>query len=287
MNPALLAVLSTAVAPVFWGTTYIVFTQTLPIEHPLLVAALRALPAGILLMLAGAGLPPRDKLLPLAVLGFANIGFFFALLFFSASRLPGGIAATLSSAQPLIVTFLAWPLLSRRPAPVQIAAAFAGMIGVALLVLDPNARPDFMGALAALGASASMAVGTVLTERWGRMGTALQLAAWQLTLGGALLIPVALAMEGLPPVPEPQNLLGMTYLVLVGTALAYWLWVRGISRLGANVAFLGLISPIVATLLGAAMLGEFLTVLQALGIALALGSCFVGTMFAKRPRPSK
>ena len=61
----LTAMLATAVAPMLWGTTYLVFTQTLPVDHPLLVGALRALPAGVLLMLLGPGLPPRNKLLPL------------------------------------------------------------------------------------------------------------------------------------------------------------------------------------------------------------------------------
>ncbi|ANH71603.1 eamA-like transporter family protein [Ralstonia insidiosa] len=85
----LTAMLATAVAPMLWGTTYLVFTQTLPVDHPLLVGALRALPAGVLLMLLGPGLPPRDKLLPLLLLGLANIGVFFALLFVAAQRLPG------------------------------------------------------------------------------------------------------------------------------------------------------------------------------------------------------
>ncbi|MGD7199649.1 hypothetical protein ACQCRF_16480, partial [Ralstonia pseudosolanacearum] len=77
----LATILATALAPCLWGTTYIVFTQTLPVSHPLLVGALRALPAGILLMLLGPGLPPRDKLGRLALVGLANIGVFFALLF--------------------------------------------------------------------------------------------------------------------------------------------------------------------------------------------------------------
>ncbi|MGC0098442.1 EamA family transporter, partial [Ralstonia pseudosolanacearum] len=109
----LATILATALAPCLWGTTYIVFTQTLPVSHPLLVGALRALPAGILLMLLGPGLPPRDKLGRLALVGLANIGVFFALLFVAAARLPGGVAATVMSVQPLLVGLLAWPVLRR------------------------------------------------------------------------------------------------------------------------------------------------------------------------------
>lgn len=274
--------LTTILVPCIWGSTYVVFTQTLPVDHPLLVGALRALPAGLLLMALGAGLPPRDKLLPLAALGLANIGIFFALLFVSAARLPGGLAATVGSTQPLIVGLLAWPLLGRRPGRGQILAALAGLVGVALLVLDPHARPDAIGIVAGLASAASMATGTVLIERWGKMGSALALAAWQLTLGGLILLPVALLVEGPPPMPTALNGVGLGYLVLIGTALTYWLWVRGITTLGASVAFLGLLSPTVATILGAVLLGQWLGAVQLLGIAIILSSTIAGMLLSRR-----
>ncbi len=69
-----LLVLTTALAPALWGSTYVVFTQLLPTDYPLLVSAFRALPAGVLLMLLGAGLPPRRAVLPLAAVSLFNIG---------------------------------------------------------------------------------------------------------------------------------------------------------------------------------------------------------------------
>lgn len=287
MSPSRLsAVLATMVAPCLWGSTYIVFTQTLPTDHPLLVGALRALPAGLLLMALGPGLPPRDKLVPLAVLGLANIGLFFGLLFVSASRLPGGVAATVMSVQPLVVAFLAWPMLGRRPRPGQIAAAVAGVLGVGLLLLDPTARLDAIGIGAALAAAVSMAVGTVLIDRWGRLGSPLALAAWQLALGGLVLLPVALTVEGMPPLPTGLNAAGLGYLVLIGTALPYWLWVRGITVMGADMAFLGLLSPLVATLLGAALLGQWFGPVQVGGIGLILASTVAGIALTRPKAPS-
>jgi len=275
-------ILATMLAPCLWGSTYVVFTQTLPTSHPLLIAALRALPAGILLMLLGPGLPPRDKLIPLIILGLTNIGLFFGLLFFSASRLPGGVAATLMAAQPLFVALLAWPMLMRRPHPGQVAAAIAGMIGVGLLILDPTASLDTIGIVAALAAAVSMAIGTVLIERWGRIGTPLALAAWQLTLGGLVLLPFAFAIEGTPPVPNGLNAIGLGYLVLLGTALSYWLWVRGIALIGADVTFLSLLSPLVATILGALLLGEWFSPIQLCGMVLILASTVTGMSLSRR-----
>lgn len=284
-----LLVLTTALAPALWGSTYVVFTQLLPTDYPLLLSAVRALPAGLLLMLIGAGLPPRRAVLPLAAVGLANIGLFFGFLFVGAARLPAGLAATLGATQPLIVAFLAWAILKRPPTIPEVAAAAAGVGGVALLVLAPSAATlDPVGVAAALAAALSMALGTVLIAKWGRLGTPLQLAAWQLALGGLLLLPIAVAIEGAPPVPTTTNLLGLGYLVLFGTALAYFVWVRGITRLGAVVAFLGLLTPVVATVLGAVVVGDRFTPLQLAGMAVVLGATVAGiaaNRFAGGRRP--
>lgn len=87
-------VLLTATAPAVWGSTYVVTTELLPAGYPLTVAMLRALPAGLLLLLLVRRLPqgvwwPRTFLL-----GSLNFSFFWAMLFVSAYRLPGGVAAT-------------------------------------------------------------------------------------------------------------------------------------------------------------------------------------------------
>lgn len=47
----------TAIAPVVWGTTYFVTHQFLPADYPLYGAAIRALPAGLLLLLVYRKLP--------------------------------------------------------------------------------------------------------------------------------------------------------------------------------------------------------------------------------------
>ena len=95
-------ILLTATAPAIWGSTYIVTTELLPPGYPLTVAMLRALPAGLLLLLIVRQLPqgiwwPRTFLL-----GALNFSFFWAMLFVSAYRLPGGVAATVGAIQPLI-----------------------------------------------------------------------------------------------------------------------------------------------------------------------------------------
>ncbi|WP_235737515.1 DMT family transporter [Nocardioides alcanivorans] len=140
-------VLVTAVAPAAWGTTYLVTERFLPPDRPFFSAAVRALPVGLVLLAWTRQLPPRGWWGRAIALGLCNIGLFFPLLFLSAYRLPGGLAATVQAASPLVVMALAWPLIRERPTVLRVAAALVGLTGVALLVLrspggaDPSASP--------------------------------------------------------------------------------------------------------------------------------------------------
>ncbi|MEV8322997.1 EamA family transporter [Kitasatospora sp. NPDC056731] len=278
-----------ALAPAAWGTTYLVTTELLPEGRPLLLAALRALPAGLLLLLIGRKLPKGRWWGRAAVLGMLNIGLFFPLTFVGAYRLPGGVAATIGAIQPLLVTGLSIGILGVRPGRRALLAGLAGVGGVALLVLKSGARLDATGIAAMVGAIALMATGTVLTRRWGRPegATLLDLTAWQLLAGSLLLVPLAAVVEGAPPALSGANLAGFAYLGLFSTALGYVLWFRGIDRLGAGPAsFLGLINPVVATVGGLVILGQTLTRWQLLGLLLALGAMLAGQAPTRKPTPA-
>ncbi|WP_366146608.1 EamA family transporter [uncultured Pseudokineococcus sp.] len=257
---------ATAVAPALWGTTYLVTTQALPPDRPLLSALLRALPAGVLLLLVARVLPRGAWWWRAGVLGLLNIGGFFALLFVAAYRLPGGVAAVVGALSPLVVALLAPRLVGERAAPVTLAAGVLGVAGVALLVLRSDAALDPVGLLAAAGGAVAMSLGVLLTKRWGRPVPLLAFTGWQLVAGGLLLAPLVLLVEGAPPALPPASVAGYAYLALAGTALAYALWFRGVAALPVTrVAVLGLVSPLVATAAGWLVLGESLGPLQLVG----------------------
>jgi probable blue pigment (indigoidine) exporter len=271
--------LVTALTPMTWGTTYAVTTEFLPPGRPLLAGALRALPAGLLLLALTRRRPSGSWWWRSAVLGALNIGVFFALLFVAAYRLPGGMAAVLGAAQPLVVAGLTVLLLSERVSLRTVLAAVLGAGGVTLAVLTATARLDAVGLAAGLAGTASMAFGVVLTKRWGRPDASLlTTTGWQLTAGGLLLVPLALGVEGLPGAVTGVNVAGYAYLSLVGTLLAYTIWFWGLERLpAAQVSLLGLLSPLVATVIGWAALGQRLTAVQVLGMLIAFSAVLVGS----------
>jgi probable blue pigment (indigoidine) exporter len=145
-----------------------------------------------------------------------------------------------------------------------------------LLVLTPKAALDGVGVTAGLVGAASMALGNVLTRKWQPPVSLLTFTAWQLTAGGLLLIPVVAMFEPAMPVPTPANLLGLAWLGLIGAALTYVLWFRGVARLdSAAVSSLLFLSPLTAVLLGWVYLAQSLSWLQIAGIGLVLGSIWL------------
>lgn len=279
----------TALAPATWGTTYLVTSELLPPGHPLWSGVLRALPAGLLLLAVTRHRPHGDWWWRATALGALNVGAFFPLLFLAAYRLPGGTAAVLGAAQPLLVAALTVLVLHDRPHRHALLAALAAPLGVALVVLRPDAGTDPLGVAAGLTATAAMATGLVLTRRWGRpagVGT-LAVTSWQLTAGGLLVVPVAAAVEGAPPVPDGPALAGYAWLGLAGAALAYALWFRGAGRLPlTQVSVLGALSPLTAAALGWIVLGQALDATQLAGFTLAVGAMVVAQLPA-RPGPAQ
>ncbi|WP_272520956.1 EamA family transporter [Providencia sp. PROV202] len=272
----------TALAPIVWGSTYLVTTEMLPAGMPLTLAMLRALPAGLLLLLFLRKLPQGIWWGRVFILGILNFSLFWWLLFISAYRLPGGVAATVGAIQPLIVLFLSRWLLSSPLSSISIFAALSGIFGVAILLLTPSAALDLTGIIAGLAGAFSMAAGTVLSRRWQPPVSALTFTSWQLTAGGLVLLPFALLLEPALPSLSLLNIAGLSYLTLVGGALTYALWFRGLAILGpSSVASLGFLSPMSAVILGWMWLDQQLSPLQFLGMLVILLSVW-GSQKAER-----
>lgn len=188
---------------------------------------MRALPAGLIALLIARQLPRGSWWWKSLVLGTLNMGAFFPLLFLAAQELPGGVAATLGAAQPIVIAFLAVAILHERLSVWRVCWGVLGMAGVALVVL---------------------------------------------------LLP-ALLVDGVPPGIDGTAWLGYAWLGIVGALITYTLWFAGIRRLPVTAtALLGLLSPLVAAILGAVIAGEALTPVQLLGFALALLAMVAGQL---------
>jgi probable blue pigment (indigoidine) exporter len=277
-----------AVAPIVWGTTYIVTTQLLPAAHPMTASVLRALPAGLLLLATRPGIPPQGWRLRTAVLGMLNIGCFFPLLFIAAYRLPGGLASVVGALQPLIIIALTLMLRWGRPSLAHLLWGIVALVGVSLVSVTGSASFDLVGFGASVLGTVSMASGILLTRRWGTPPNThpLNSTAWQLIVGGAAIIPLIPVFDRGPWQPTAGGLAGYAWLTFIGGALAYSLWFRGARTLApSGIALLGVLSPATAAVLGWVVLGQALTLVQIIGFVVALGGSLGGQLTpAYRPR---
>ena len=268
----------TSIAPLLWGMTYVLTTELLPPGRPLLAGAVRALSAGLILAVLAPRRPRGWWWIKAATLGLLNVGAFFAFLFVAAYRLPGGVAATLGSIQPLIAAGLAVWVLHERLRLATVLSGLLGVGGVALIVMRPDATLDGLGVVAGLAGAASMATGTVLTKRWGQPVATAAFTAWQLIAGGTALLVPMLLVEGVPTELTTRNLAGFAWFA-TSTAAAYLVWFRGIAALAvARVSVLALLSPIVATAAGWVLLDQPLGVAQLVGAALVLTAVTTGQL---------
>lgn len=271
-----------ALAPLIWGSTYWVTVAFLPADRPFTAAVLRCLPAGVLLLLFARHLPARGEWPRLILLAFFNISLFQGMLFVSAYRLPGGVAAILTATQVLMVLALGWLVGKQTPSRLAWGSAAAGVAGVALLMLSPEAAFDGIGITAALAGAAAVALGLYFSKHWQSTLPVLAFTGWQLLLGGAMLLPVAMLTERLPQELTWQNIGGYLYLCLFGSVLAYLLFFRGLRRLpSALVASLGLLSPVCAFMLDWLLLGQTLDSKGMLGFILILAA-IIGVQKATR-----
>jgi len=271
----------TMLAPIAWGTTYVTITELLPDGRPLLVATLRVVPAGLVLVIVGAASsrwrPRGPEWWRTAKLAMFNFGIFFPLLSAAVYRLPGGVAAAVGGLQPLFVATLSWPLARRRPRLGDLAIGCVAAIGVGLVAIHPGANLDPIGLLAAVGANFSFAVGVVLTKHYPTPSNRIAATGWQLLIGGAILLPLTAIAEGAPPPLTAHNVAGFMYLSLVGTALAFIIWFNGIRRLPAAAPpLLGLAAPITGAVLGWLILHQSLSPLQLTGFVVTIGAISYG-----------
>src|SRR3954451_3167340 len=264
-------------APVAWGTTAVVITELLPAGRPLMVATMRVLPAGLLLLALGRlSSPWRPRGVEwrhTALLAICNFGLFFPFLIAAFYRLPGGVAAAVGGIQPVLVLMLSWLIRNRRPRLAELAVAIAAVLGVGLVVVHPGAGLDPLGVLFAVAANVSFAMGVVLTKRLPSPTNHLAATGWQMLIAAGLLLPLMVVIEGVPSHITLSNVAGFAYLSVVATALAFVLWFDGIRRLPAAAPpLLGLAAPVTGAVLGWIVLGQSLSPIQLLGFTITIGA---------------
>jgi drug/metabolite transporter (DMT)-like permease len=284
-----------AVVYVVWGSTYLgirIVVETLP---PLLSAGIRFLVAGAVLagILLLRGGPRRLAVTARELAGAALVG--TALLVggnggisVGEQHVPSSLAALVAASIPL------WVVIFRRLAGERVsygtlAGVALGFAGVAVLVsqggqgaIDPGAM------LLVVAGAASWAAGTFGSGRLRMPADPLVSTALQMLIGGAVLFALGLVLEpgGIPAGAQPRSWLALGYLIVFGSLLAFtaYTWLLAHAPV-SQVATYAYVNPVIALVLGWAILSEAVTVFVLAGAVLVVVAVALVIRHEAQPLP--
>lgn len=182
--------------------------------------------------------------------------------YFAAVELTSVSVATLVTlgSSPLLVVSAEAALTRRRPDPRVLTALAVATVGLVLLVGGPSDTAPVavvLGALLALGSAAGFAAITLLGARpvagLGPFAT----TGLSFSVGGLVLVPLALVAGQVSVGLEPASLSLVVYLGVAPTALAYMLYFSGLRSVRPGpAALIAMLEPLTAAVLGAVLLHE-------------------------------
>ncbi|MFA0346573.1 DMT family transporter [Vibrio sp. 10N.222.55.C6] len=255
----------------FWGTTYAVTQFTLQEWPPLLLGALRALPAGLLLLAVKPTLPKKGEWQIIFTLGLINIATFFGLIFVMALTLPSAISGVGMISVPVFAMIFHWVVKKQRPHLIQ-ALSGIGLITLAWILFNPSQialNPIGLGAMFA--AIMCIVIGSSITKSLGNRMHWWKVLTWQLILGGTILSVASGVHAFIDPQPyinavthfDTRNAMGLVWVIGLNTALGYGMYVWLLQRMSVvDFTFGGIANPVAGIVTGMVLMGESFTPVQ-------------------------
>lgn len=274
-----------------WGSTYLATRIGVESWPPLLLGAIRFLPAGGLmygfLRWRGVAAPSRAEwrasaLIGVLLIGCGNGGLSLAQHLGVAS----GVAALATATVPLfsLLFGLFW---GQRQSALEWAGIFLGLLGIGLLNLGGNLQASPSGALLILFAAAAWSFGSI----WSRhlpLPQGPMASATQMLCGGvALLLASGLSGERLLSMPPLAGWLALLYLMLFGSILAFSAYVFLLKHVRpAAATSYAYVNPVVAVLLGMLFADEQMGMAEGLAMLVIISAVvLIGLRRTGKARP--
>ncbi len=272
------------VLALIWGSSFLFIKWGLEEVSFLSVVAGRLIFGLVFLfgasLVQGLGLPRRALWRRLAVVALANNVIPWILLVWGEQFIPSGIAAMLNATTPLFTLLLASTWGDEQLSWLKVTGLIVGFLGVAVVIgqdlvtafTQAGGTMTVLGELAVLVMAISYAFGAVYGRRNLRGESALQLATGQLLIAFIVVLPITLFTNSLPTtLPSLQAIGGIAALGFFGSGMAYFLFYGLLESVGATrTVIVTYLLPIVAIVLGWAVLNEMITLEMVAGMALIL-----------------
>jgi drug/metabolite transporter (DMT)-like permease len=219
-----------------WSTGFVGAKYGLPYADPFIFLAVRVLIAAVILFAVAAMMKSPIAIGASAITRSSAIGFFLHScylggVFFSISKgLPAGVAAVVTSLQPVLVSLLAVKVLGEQLRGRQIVGLVLGLIGV-VLVLGPSfeASIPVSGVIGILVALVGSTTATLLQKKIGADVPLIAGTAYQYLASGLILAIAAVATGG-------------THIQWSGKFILAFIWLIAVLSVGAILLLLWLLN---------------------------------------------
>lgn len=295
MQPVLLLLLTSG----FWGAATVLnkvlllsLAVCLSAFYPTLASSIALWAFSVLLR---KPFPARNRLLPIVLFGFLNLGISYTFSMVGLQRIDAGISSLLWALEPFLILVLAHAVLKERVtvgAALTIATGFMGALLVSQVIFQTGeTTTDWLGIVWLMTAVAICAIYTVAMRRVGEGIDTLTLTAVQQSAGLAWVALLQLLMSGsefVMPLAamEPSAVLSGAMTGLMYYAAAYWLYLTALKRVSAGLAGASFNLIPLVTIWGAFLfLGERLSLMQILGAGLIVLSGIALGWFASPAVP--
>ncbi|TPQ20904.1 DMT family transporter [Streptomyces sporangiiformans] len=287
------ALLAAGITVLLWASAFVVIRDAAPHFSPGALALGRLLVGsavlGAFLAVRGEGLPPRAAWPGILGSGVLWFGVYFVALNWGEQWVDAGTASLVVNIGPILIALLSgWLLGEGFPARLMtgVALAFAGA-GVVGLAGSDAGRAPLLGVLLCLLAAVGCATGVLAQKPALGHASALQVTTFGCAVGAAACMPFAgVLVHDLAAAPT-RAALGMVYLGVFPTALAFYTWAYALARTTAGkMAATTYMVPAVVVLMSWLLLGEVPTLPALAGGALCLAGVAISRRTARTERTS-
>lgn len=246
-----------------WGYTWVVLKVATGGASPFVLVAMRmVLGAASLFALSALTRKPLKSPPPgpTALIGMFQVTLMSSFQVLALSNSGGaGKTALLVYTFPFWIPLLSFGLLDERLTRGRIVAIVIAALGLAFVLYPLDFGHDILSKVFALLSAVSWAFGSIFTKRFRAKHdvSLLPFTAWQMAYGAIPVVLLALVVPGGYVHFTPAFTAALAYIVIFGSATAFWLWffiMERLSAVGAGIA--SLLTPVVGVLAAWIQLGE-------------------------------